>query len=101
MGCRSAKTVLDPRAVNAVKVETYEKAPKGCSRYQGGWFFNDAQTGAPEKESAPVCKASVTTTTTTKPAATKPADGNTNPAAPKPGDGSRTKPAAGSPTEPA
>ena len=38
--CRSAKTVLDPRAAaSRVKTETDTNAPKGCSRYEEGFGF--------------------------------------------------------------
>ena len=36
--CRSAKTVLYPRAAAAVKTESNANAPKGCSRYKGGFL---------------------------------------------------------------
>ena len=35
--CRSAKTILDPRAAaRRVKTETNANAPRGCSRYEDG-----------------------------------------------------------------
>ena len=53
--CSSVKTVFEPRAA-AVKVEDYAKAPKGCSRADGEWYFNEHAEGALDGESEPVCK---------------------------------------------
>ena len=54
--CKRAKAALDPSAA-AVTSEKYEKAPKGCSRYQGNWFFNTHDTGDVDGVSEPICKA--------------------------------------------
>ena len=53
--CSSVKTVLGPRAA-AVTVEDYAKAPKGCSRTNGQWYFNTHTEGALDGTSEPVCK---------------------------------------------
>ena len=53
--CSSVKTVLAPRAAG-VTVEDYAKAPKGCSRADGEWYFNTHTEGALDGESEPVCK---------------------------------------------
>ena len=58
--CSNAKTVLDPNA-GTVEREDFADAPKGCSRYQGKWFFNTHETGALDKESEPICKAGTDT----------------------------------------
>ena len=55
--CIRAKTVLDPD-VDTVGNENYNGAPKGCSRFEGKWFFNTHKTGALDGTSEPVCKAS-------------------------------------------
>ena len=53
--CSSVKTVLGPRAAG-VTVEDYAKAPQGCSRADGEWYFNKHAEGALDGESEPVCK---------------------------------------------
>ena len=53
--CNSIKTVLDPRTT-PLKVEDYAKAPKGCSRENGQWYFNEHAIGAVDDKSEPVCK---------------------------------------------
>ena len=54
--CESAKAVLDPSAT-AVKTEELGNAPKGCSRWDGKWFFNTHAKGKLDGASEPVCKA--------------------------------------------
>lgn len=53
--CSSVKTVLGPRTT-PLKVEDYAKAPKGCSRENGQWYFNKHAIGAVDDTSEPVCK---------------------------------------------
>ena len=54
--CSNAKAVIDPTA-DAVRAKDSTDAPKGCSRYQGEWFFNTHKTGAYSSVSDSVCKA--------------------------------------------
>ena len=54
--CNTAKALLDPRSSAAVEPEDYAKAPKGCSRDKGKWYFNTHATGKIDGESEPVCK---------------------------------------------
>lgn len=54
--CSNAKAVIDPTA-DAVRAKDTTDAPKGCSRYQGEWFFNTHNTGAFNSVSDSVCKA--------------------------------------------
>ena len=54
--CKNAKAALDPTD-SAVKIENYEGAPSGCSRYGGKWYFNSHVKGALDGASEPVCKA--------------------------------------------
>ena len=54
--CRSAKATLSPDAAG-VKLQTDEEAPKGCSRWQGKWYFNSHATGKLDGVSEPICKA--------------------------------------------
>lgn len=53
--CSRAKIALDPNA-DAVKFESIENAPSGCSRFEGAWFFNNHPTGKADSASEPVCK---------------------------------------------
>ena len=53
--CESARAALDPSAP-AVKSEELGNAPKGCSRWDGKWFFNTHAEGKLDGESEPVCK---------------------------------------------
>jgi hypothetical protein len=53
--CESAKAALDPSAA-AVESEELDNAPKGCSRYDGKWFFNTHAKGKLDGASEPVCK---------------------------------------------
>ena len=53
--CSSVKTVLGSRA-KGVTVEDYAKAPRGCSRVDGEWYFNTHAEGTLDGESEPVCK---------------------------------------------
>ena len=54
--CESARAALDPSAP-AVESEELDNAPKGCSRYDGKWFFNTHAKGKLDGASEPVCKA--------------------------------------------
>ena len=54
--CESAKAALDPSAP-AVHSEEVSGHPKGCSRYDGKWFFNTHAKGKLDGASEPVCKA--------------------------------------------
>ena len=54
--CKNAKKHLDPSAP-AVESEELDNAPKGCSRYEGKWFFNTHAKGKLDGASEPVCKA--------------------------------------------
>ena len=70
--CKKAKKALEPNAPsNDVQEENFEKAPGGCSRWNGVWFFNDVK-GTLDGLSHPVCKVltSSTTATTTTTAST-------------------------------
>ena len=60
--CSSAKAALDPDDPDDpdaadVKSENNEQNPKGCSRWQGKWFFNSHATGALDGVSELICKA--------------------------------------------
>ena len=54
--CSRAKAALGPDA-DDVETETSPNTPKGCSRWQGKWFFNTHATGKLDGESEPICKA--------------------------------------------
>ena len=54
--CSSAKAALGPDA-DDVETETSAYTPKGCSRWQGKWYFNSHVTGKLDGESEPICKA--------------------------------------------
>ena len=54
--CKNAKKQLDASAP-AVESEELDNAPKGCSRYEGKWFFNTHAKGKLDGASEPVCKA--------------------------------------------
>ena len=54
--CSSAKAALAPDAA-VVKLENTGQAPKGCSRWQGKWYFNSHATGELDGVSEPICKA--------------------------------------------
>ena len=54
--CSRAKAALSPDA-GGVETETSANTPKGCSRWQGKWFFNTHATGKLDGESEPICKA--------------------------------------------
>ena len=54
--CSRAKAALDPDAAD-VKSENNAQNPKGCSRWQGKWYFNTHATGKLDGESEPICKA--------------------------------------------
>ena len=62
--CESAKAALDPSAA-AVKSEEAASAPKGCSRFEGKWFFNTHAKGKLDGASEPVCKADAGKASTT------------------------------------
>ena len=53
--CYNAKAVLDPGA-DRVTNDNQARAPKGCSRHDGKWYFNTHEEGALDGESEPVCK---------------------------------------------
>ena len=53
--CYNAKAVLDPGA-DRVTNDNHARAPKGCSRHDGKWYFNTHEEGALDGESEPVCK---------------------------------------------
>ena len=55
--CKNAKKQLDASAP-AVESEELDNAPKGCSRYEGKWFFNTHAEGKLDGASEPICKAS-------------------------------------------
>ena len=55
--CESARAVLDPSGP-AVHSEEVDDAPKGCSRFEGKWFFNTHAKGKLDGASEPICKAS-------------------------------------------
>ena len=55
--CRRAKVALDPSRTGAVEGDNYEGAPRGCSRYDGKWYFNSHAVGKLDGASEPVCKA--------------------------------------------
>ena len=54
--CKNAKGALDPNA-DAVKLELNKDSPKGCSVYNGVWYFNIHAKGALDGTSEAVCKA--------------------------------------------
>ena len=54
--CKNAKKQLDASAP-AVESEELDNAPKGCSRYEGKWFFNTHAKGKVDGVSEPICKA--------------------------------------------
>ena len=54
--CKNAKKALDPNAA-AVQSDNAPNAPKGCSRFEGQWFFNSHDTGKLDGVSEPICKA--------------------------------------------
>ena len=54
--CKNAKAALDPDAA-AVKLELNKDSPKGCSVYNGVWYFNIHEKGALDGTSEAVCKA--------------------------------------------
>ena len=53
--CDNAKALLDPNSA-ALEEEKVVNAPKGCSRFEGKWFFNIHETGKIDGVSEPVCK---------------------------------------------
>ena len=53
--CESARAALDPSGP-AVKSEEVGNAPKGCSRFEGKWYFNTHAEGKLDGVSEPVCK---------------------------------------------
>ena len=53
--CESAKAALDPSAP-AVHSEEVSGHPKGCSRFEGKWFFNTHAKGQLDGASEPICK---------------------------------------------
>ena len=53
--CSRAKAALDPRA-GEVDIDDSPNAPKGCSRFQGKWYFNTNAKGEVDGASEPVCK---------------------------------------------
>ena len=55
--CKSAKAVFDPKSTVPVKIENFAKAPRGCTRFQGNWFFNTNLKGELDGASEPICKA--------------------------------------------
>ena len=55
--CGRAKVALDPSRTRTIKEETIPNAPRGCSRYDGRWYFNSHATGKLDGASEPVCKA--------------------------------------------
>ena len=55
--CGRAKVALDPSRTGAIKDENIPNAPRGCSRYNGRWYFNSHATGELDGASEPVCKA--------------------------------------------
>ena len=54
--CKNAKKHLDPNAAG-VQTDNDPDAPKGCSRYEGKWFFNTHAKGKVDGVSEPICKA--------------------------------------------
>ena len=62
--CESAKAALDPSAA-AIQSEEVDDAPKGCSRFEGQWFFNTHAKGKLDGASEPVCKADAGKASTT------------------------------------
>ena len=54
--------MLDP-SDSTVQLDNDAKAPSGCSRYKGAWYFKSNEEGGLDGESQPVCKASSGTTT--------------------------------------
>ena len=54
--CENAKKSLDPNAA-AVRSDNDPDAPKGCSRFEGKWFFNNHDKGEVDGVSEPICKA--------------------------------------------
>ena len=54
--CSRAKAALGPDAAD-VETEANANTPKGCSRWQGKWFFNTHATGKLDGDSEPICKA--------------------------------------------
>ena len=54
--CSSAKAALEPDAA-VVKSENKEQNPKGCSRWEGKWYFNSHAAGELDGVSELICKA--------------------------------------------
>ena len=53
--CRRARAALSPEG-DAVEQESRATTPKGCSYFDGKWYFNTHATGASDSVSEPVCK---------------------------------------------
>ena len=53
--CEYAREALDPSGP-AVHIDNVNNAPKGCSRFDGQWFFNTHAKGKLDGVSEPVCK---------------------------------------------
>ena len=63
--CRSAQSIVDPQA-DAVTLEHTAATPKGCSQFEGSWYFNTHETGEIYSSSEPVCKYTTTTAAGTR-----------------------------------
>jgi hypothetical protein len=53
--CRRARAALNPKG-DAVVQESRATTPKGCSYFDGKWYFNDHPTGRSDGVTEPVCK---------------------------------------------